>query len=75
MRPRAGADMADGRFAIGIDLGGTFVKSEVIRSPDLFIHYVYDPSNGTRSPGEIFLAGGSPTGATASVMRLARQLQ
>ena len=48
---------------------GTFVKSENIRDADRFVHYVYDSTNGSRSGGEIFRAGGSPTGATGETGR------
>jgi prepilin-type N-terminal cleavage/methylation domain-containing protein len=41
---------------------GTFVKQDNIGTLGNFVHFVYDPSNGTVSPGEIFLAGGNPTG-------------
>jgi prepilin-type N-terminal cleavage/methylation domain-containing protein len=49
--------------------GGRFVRDPVMADPKLFVSYVYDPSNGTVSPGEIFRSGGSPVGATAAVGR------
>ena len=48
---------------------GTFVKKTIIQNIHYFVHYVYDPSNGTVSMGELFRAGGSSNGKTADVAR------
>ena len=48
---------------------GTFVREAVMQDPALFVCYMYDPTNGTVSPGEIFRSGGSPIGDTAAVAR------
>lgn len=49
--------------------GGRFVRDKVMAAPTSFVCYIYDPSNGTVSPGELFRAGGSPVGATEAVGR------
>jgi prepilin-type N-terminal cleavage/methylation domain-containing protein len=55
-----------------LTIGGTartFVHQDVIRDMNLFIHYIYDPSNGTTSLGEILRSGGEFGGPTAPVAR------
>jgi prepilin-type N-terminal cleavage/methylation domain-containing protein len=49
---------------------GTFTHNEILTRPERLIHYVYDPTNGTMSTGEMLRAGGAPLGATASAARL-----
>jgi len=50
-------------------VSGTFIKNEILTNLDLFAHFVYDPTNGTTSPGEIFRSGGTPVGATGRIAR------
>jgi prepilin-type N-terminal cleavage/methylation domain-containing protein len=50
-------------------VSGTFIKAENIQEIDRFVHFVYDPTNGTSSSGEIFRSGGSPDGLAAPAAR------
>jgi prepilin-type N-terminal cleavage/methylation domain-containing protein len=50
-------------------VSGTFIKSENIQDVHRFVCFVYDPTNGTSSPGEIFCSGGSPDGLAAPAAR------
>ena len=49
---------------------GTLVRNDNIRDTARFVHFLYDPTNGTTSDGEILRGGGSPVGATAAAARL-----
>lgn len=49
---------------------GTFLGKANMRNVDNFVHYIYDTTNGTVSNGEVFRAGGSPSGETAVTARL-----
>lgn len=49
---------------------GTFLRAANLQDMDNFVHYIYDPTNGTVSNGEIFRSGGQPTGETADVIRM-----
>ncbi|MBN1866249.1 prepilin-type N-terminal cleavage/methylation domain-containing protein [Candidatus Sumerlaeota bacterium] len=63
-----GPDRVRNNLTVG-SVTGTFVKTEVIRDLDCFIHYVYDASNGTTSLGEILRSGGEFGGPTAPIAR------
>lgn len=50
--------------------GGTFVQSENLFYPEKFIDFIYDPTNGTVSDGEILDAGGNVMGRAEGSIRL-----
>lgn len=50
---------------------GTFILQDNIVNVNRFVHYIYDPTNGSMSRGEIFRSGGEYVGDTAAVARFA----
>lgn len=50
--------------------GGTFLQSDNLFNPDRFIDFMYDPTNGTVSSGEILRAGGEIIGRAEKSIRL-----
>lgn len=48
---------------------GTFILNDNLCQPRRFVHFIYDPTNGTMSPGEILRAGGAPDGPGAAGVR------
>lgn len=50
--------------------GGTFLQSDNLFNPDRFIEFIYDPTNGTVSNGEILDVGGDVTGKAAPSMKM-----
>ncbi len=50
--------------------GGTFLKSDNLFNPDRFVEFIYDPTNGTVSNGEILTSGGEITGKAAPSIRM-----
>jgi len=65
-----GPDRVRNNLKIG-SVTGTFILQDNIRDVDRFVNFVYDPTNGTVSLGEIFRPGGEPAGDTAAVARFA----
>ncbi len=51
------------------DASGTFTHSDMIQSKDRFVHHMYDPTNGSSSPGGLFFSAGKYYGDTADVGR------
>ena len=45
------------------------IKNNMLTDLNLFANFVYDPTNGTTSPGEIFRPGGTPVGVTGRIAR------
>jgi type II secretion system protein G len=64
-----GPDRVRNNLKIG-GFTGTFISQEAMMSPKILINFVYDPTNGTMSNGEMFLVGGSPMGASAEAARV-----
>ena len=48
------------------NLNGTLIAQTNLIAPARFVLFLYDPTNGTVSAGEILRAGGSPGGASAA---------
>jgi type II secretory pathway pseudopilin PulG len=49
--------------------GGTIALNSNLTDPDRFTLFIYDPTNGTLSLGDIIRPGGSPYGASADGLR------
>ena len=48
------------RVRNNLDIGstsGTFIKNDILIEIDHFVHFVYDPTNGTVSSGDLFVYG------------------
>lgn len=50
--------------------GGTFLQTDNLFTPANFTQFIYDPTNGTISSGEILTSGGNVTGRAAPSIRL-----
>ncbi len=63
-----GPDRVRNELRIG-SVTGTYILQDNIRDLRRFVNFVYDPTNGSVSKGEIFRSGGEASGATYPVAR------
>ncbi len=52
--------------------GRTFVAAENLFEPARFLNFIYDPTNGTVSDGEIVVSGGESVGRPAAALQMIR---
>ena len=64
-----GPDRVRNNLKVG-SFAGTFISQEALISPKILTNFIYDPTNGTISNGEMFLVGGSPMGASAEAAKV-----